>query len=202
MSKHIGLFFGSFNPIHVGHLIIASHMAQEGEIDEVWLVVSPQNPLKKKDSLLSDLHRLYMVNLAVEDDPRLKASDIEFKLPQPSYTINTLVHLAEKYPDHTFSLIMGEDNLRSFHKWKNYEEIIRNYKVYVYPRVLTSQELENKPEQHELMDHPGFTMVDAPLMKVSASHIRKTIKSGKDARYLLTEPVWKYCDEMSFYKNP
>jgi nicotinate-nucleotide adenylyltransferase len=201
MSKKIGLFFGSFNPIHVGHLIIANHLVQEDELDEVWFIVTPQNPHKEKKSLLKDLHRLYMVNLAVEDNRKLIASNIEFKLPQPSYTVTTLLHLREKYPDYHFSLIMGEDNLRSFHKWKNYEEIIKHHRVFVYPRILTTQELENAPEKSALLEHPKFIMVDAPLMKISASHIRGYIKEGKDVRYLLTEPVAKYCEEMRFYAD-
>ncbi len=198
-SKHVSLFFGSFNPIHVGHLIIANHIAQEESVDEVWLVVSPQNPHKKKESLLADHHRLYMVNLAVEDNPKLRSSNIEFKLPQPSYTVNTLVYLKEKYPDIKFSLIMGEDNLRSFHKWKNYEQILAHHRIYVYPRILTASEMANPPEPSPLLDEPAFISVDAPLMKISASHIRGAIKKGKDVRYLLTEPVWRHCDEMSFY---
>lgn len=200
MNKNVGLFFGSFNPIHVGHMIIANHMSQMDELDEVWLVVSPQNPHKKKASLLADNHRLYMVRVAVEDNDKLRASNIEFELPQPSYTINTLAHLGEKYPNHTFHLIMGEDNLRSFHKWKNYEEIMNNHKIYVYPRVLTIQEAEKGLEKNELLNHPNFELVDAPLMKISASFIRNAIQDGKDVRYLLTEPVFNYCDEMNFYR--
>lgn len=198
-GKHIGLFFGSFNPIHVGHLIIANHMVNTGKMDEVWLVVSPQNPHKKKASLLPDHHRLYMANLAAEDNDKLRTSDIEFKLPQPSYTIHTLVHLKEKYPNHQFSLIMGEDNLRSFHKWRSFETIRDEYHIFVYPRVLTIQEQEKGVEKNELLDHPNFELVDGPLMKISASFIRKAIKEKRDVRYLLTEPVFKYCDEMRFY---
>ena len=144
-NKNIGLFFGSFNPIHVGHLIIANHMAQQDLIDEVWLVVSPHNPHKKKASLLPDLNRFYMVNLAIEDNQKLRASNIEFKLPQPSYTVDTLVYIQEKYPEFHFSIIMGEDNMRSFHRWKNYEDIISNYQVFVYPRNLTDQETKEQP---------------------------------------------------------
>ena len=140
--KKVGLFFGTYNPIHVGHLVIANHLANYTELDEVWLVVSPQNPLKKKDSLLQDYHRLALVRVAIEDNPKLKASDIEFSLPKPSYTSNTLAHINEKYPDYSFALIMGEDNLRTFHKWKNYADILKNNQIYVYPRVLTEQEKE------------------------------------------------------------
>ena len=142
MIKNIGLFFGSFNPIHVGHLIIANHVAQLESIDEVWLVISPHNPHKKKESLLPDLNRLYMVNIAIEDNNKLRASDIEFKMPQPSYTIDTLTYLKEKHPDYKFNLIMGADNLRSFHKWKNYEVILKEHKLLVYPRVLTDKEIQ------------------------------------------------------------
>ena len=135
--KNIGLYFGTFNPIHVGHLVIANYMADYTDLDEVWLVVSPQNPLKKKESLLPDYHRLSLVRIAIEDNTKLKACNEEFNLPIPSYTINTLAFLKEKYGDSKFHLIMGEDNLRSFHKWKNHEEIIKYNKIYVYPRVLT-----------------------------------------------------------------
>ena len=144
----IGLYFGTFNPIHVGHLIIANHMAEHSDLDQVWMVVTPHNPHKKKSSLLDDFHRLHMVHLATEGFSKIKPSDIEFKLPQPNYTVNTLVHLEEKYPTHTFSLIMGEDNLKSLHKWKNYEVILQNHDIYVYPRI--SSEAENL----ELKNHP------------------------------------------------
>lgn len=201
---NVGLFFGSFNPIHVGHLIIADHMANHSELDEVWLVVSPQNPLKEKKSLLADHHRLALVREAVEGNTKLKASDIEFKLPIPSYTVSTLAYLREKHPSYNFSLIMGEDNIRTLHKWYNYENIINGYKIYVYPRVLTSQELSTpkaEKENNGLMEHPNVRfLVDSPVMKVSSSFIRNEIKAGNDVRYLLTEPVYKYVDEMNFYK--
>ena len=201
---NVGLFFGSFNPIHVGHLIIADHMANHSELDEVWLVVSPQNPLKEKKSLLADHHRLALVREAVDSNLKLKASDIEFKLPIPSYTVSTLVYLKEKHPSYNFSLIMGEDNIRTLHKWYNYENIIDQNKIYVYPRVLTTQELNAPKEDKEdngLMKHPNVRfLVDSPVMKVSSSFIRNEIKAGNDVRYLLTEPVYKYVDEMNFYK--
>ena len=200
MNKTIGLFFGSFNPIHVGHLIIANHVVQLEHIDEVWLVISPHNPHKIKESLLPDLNRLYMVNLAVEDNNKLRASDIEFKMPQPSYTIDTLTYLKEKYPQNEFCLIMGEDNLRSFHKWKNYESILNAHKLLVYPRVLTEQEIDKEQKLNTIIEPQHFEMIDAPLMKIAASFIRNSIREKKDVRYLLTEPVWKYCDEMSFYR--
>tara|TARA_B100000513_G_scaffold194214_1_gene122674 strand:- start:240 stop:839 length:600 start_codon:yes stop_codon:yes gene_type:complete len=198
--KKIGLYFGTFNPIHVGHLIIANYMADYTELDEVWLVVSPQNPLKKKETLLKDHHRLSLVRIALEDNTKLMASNIEFDLPIPSYTINTLVHLKEKYETHEFHLIMGEDNLRSFHKWKNQEEIINNHKIFVYPRVLTEQEMEDNTIEFSSFNHSNVIRCQAPIMKISSSFIRKAIKNGKDVRYLLTPEVFKYVDEMNFYK--
>lgn len=198
--KKIGLYFGTFNPIHVGHLIIANYMADYTELDEVWLVVSPQNPLKKKETLLKDHHRLSLVRTALEDNTKLMASNIEFDLPIPSYTINTLVHLKEKYETYEFHLIMGEDNLRSFHKWKNQEEIINNHKIFVYPRVLTEQEIEDNTTEFSSFNHSNVIKCQAPIMKISSSFIRKAIKNGKDVRYLLTPEVFKYVDEMNFYK--
>ena len=202
--KKVGLFFGTYNPIHVGHLVIANHLANYTELDEVWLVVSPQNPLKKKDSLLQDYHRLALVRVAIEDNPKLKASEIEFSLPKPSYTSNTLAHINEKYPDYSFALIMGEDNLRTFHKWKNYEDILKNNQIYVYPRILTEQEkLASDSEiKNELDKHKNITIcADVPVMKVSASFIRKAVKEKKDVSYLLTQPVFKYLTEMHFYEK-
>ena len=198
--KKIGLYFGTFNPIHVGHLIIANYMADYTELDEVWLVVSPQNPLKKKETLLKDHHRLSLVRIALEDNTKLMASNIEFDLPIPSYTINTLVHLKEKYETYEFHLIVGEDNLRSFHKWKNQEEIINNHKIFVYPRVLTEQEMEDNTVEFSSFNHSNVIRCQAPIMKISSSFIRKAIKNGKDVRYLLTPEVFKYVDEMNFYK--
>ncbi len=203
--KKIGLFFGTYNPIHVGHLVIANHLANYTELDEVWLVVSPQNPLKKKDSLLQDYHRLALVRVAIEDNPKLKASDIEFSLPIPSFTSNTLAHINERYPDYSFALIMGEDNLRTFHKWKNYEDILNNNRIYVYPRVLTEQEKEATLARVEvdngLRKHQNVIMCDdVPVMKISASFIRSAIKGKKDVNYLLTQPVFKYLTEMHFYE--
>ncbi len=199
---NIGLYFGTFNPIHVGHLIIANFMADHTDLDQVWLVVSPQNPLKQKKTLLADYHRLALVNAAVEDNPKVKASKIEFDLPKPSYTVNTLAYLTDAQPQHKFSLIMGEDNLRTLHKWKNYEQILEHNGIYVYPRALTEAELENSKDEKpiDLMTHKNVVVCDAPVMKISASFIRKAIKEKKDVRYLLTEPVYKYLTEMHFYE--
>lgn len=203
---NIGLYFGTFNPIHIGHLVIANYIAEQTALDQVWFVVTPQNPLKNKSSLLKDSHRLAMVREAVYDSPKLKASDIEFGLSKPNYTVNTLAHIIDKYPTYSFSLIMGEDNLRNFHKWKNHENILANHTIYVYPRVLTSQEEEaskslNNDQIGELKAKKNIIYChDAPVMKVSASFIRKSIKEKKDVRFLLSEPVHKYVEEMHFYK--
>jgi len=201
MKKSIGLYFGTFNPIHVGHLIIANHMVQNANLDQVWFVVTPQNPLKPKASLLADYHRLALVRIAVDDNPNIEASNVEFDLPQPSYTIHTLVSLSEKYPEYDFTIIMGEDNLNTLQKWKNYEQILNNYAILVYPRVESDENLSvNTESRSPLLDLENVTMIDAPLMKLSASFIRRSIKEGKDVRYLLTEKVVKYIDEMNFYK--
>jgi len=193
MSKEgkTGLFFGSFNPIHNGHLMIASYMVEFAGLDQVWFVVSPHNPLKEKSSLLPDHHRLSMVNLAIEDDRRFKSSNIEFKLPTPSYTIDTLTYLAEKYPGKTFIPILGSDNLPTLHKWKNWEALLSQYNLYIYPRKNTIPSLFD--------NHPSLTRVDAPLITVSSSFIRKGIAEGHDMRYFLPEKVWKYIVEMHFY---
>ncbi len=192
---NIGLYFGSFNPIHVGHLIIAQYMIQRDDIDAVWFVVSPQNPFKNKTTLLEDYHRLALVRIATEDEPKFKAEDIEFGLPQPSYTIDTLTYLKEKHPDKNFSLLMGEDNLRGFNKWKNYEQILANHHLFVYPRI------EGEPIEHTLKGHVSVTFCeDVPLMKISASYIRQQIKEGKSVDFLLMEKVAKYVDEMNFYR--
>lgn len=199
---NIGLFFGTFNPIHVGHLIIANHLVETTDLEKVWLVVSPQNPLKQKSTLLNDNQRLMMVRLAVEDNPNLLASNIEFELEKPSYTVKTLAHLKEKYPNHRFSLIMGEDNLRTFHKWYNYEKILSDYTIYVYPRLVTETEKNTgeKPFLSGLNEHPNITFCqDTPVLAISASFIRAAIQKGQDVSYLLTEPVYKYVDEMRFY---
>ena len=202
----VGLYFGTFNPIHIGHLIISNYMADYTDLDQVWLIVSPQNPLKKKSSLLEDYHRLAIVKVAIDDNLKLRASDIEFKMPRPSYTSDTLAYINEKYPEHDFNLIMGEDNLRPFHKWKNSEHILENHKLYVYPRVLTIQEEVEVEEigylpENKLRDHQNVELCEeAPIMKVSSSFIRQAIKEGNDVRYLLTAPVHRYISEMNFYR--
>lgn len=193
---HIGLFFGSFNPVHVGHMVLANYMASFTGLEQVWFVVSPHNPLKEKSSLLNQNQRLHMVNLAIGDTNKLKSSNIEFGLTQPSYTINTLAHLKEKYPQHTFSLIMGEDNLQSFTKWKNYEEILKNHKLYVYPRPNSEV-----PIAIGIKTHPNVIMTEAPLMEVSSTMIRQAIKDKKNVSFFVPQAVWQYLDEMNFYKK-
>ena len=190
----IGLFFGSFNPIHVGHLIIANHFAEFSDLDEVWLVVTPHNPFKNKQSLLDDHHRYQLVMRATDDYPKLRPSKIEFELPQPNYTINTLVHLQERYPEHRFNLIMGVDNLRSFPKWKNYDKILEHHDLYVYPRV------EQNGEHSELLNHEKVHLIDAPIVEISSTFIRNAIKDKKNVRALMPDKAWTYLDEMNFYK--
>lgn len=187
-----GLFFGSFNPIHIGHMILAEYMTEHTPIDQVWFVVSPHNPLKSKETLLEDHHRLEMVHLAVDDDNRFRVSDIEFKMPKPSYTIDTLSYLKDKFPDHNFSLILGADNLDSFHKWKNADLIIKNFHRYVYPRHGSSAGI--------LQSHENMTLVNAPRIEISSSFIRQSIKEKKSVRYFLPEKVFDYLDRMNFYK--
>ena len=194
MRKKIGLFFGTFNPIHTGHLILANHLLQYSQLDEIWLVVTPHNPHKKKSSLLNDHQRYEMVWNLCEDYPGLKPSDIEFNLPQPNYTVYTLAHLEEKYPDYDFSLIMGEDNLKSFPKWKNHEVILERHDLVVYPRY-SEGVIEDR-----FKDHPKITRIDAPRIELSSTFIRKAIKQGKDVRPMLPSSVWRYIDQMNFYR--
>ena len=194
MKKKIGLFFGTFNPIHIGHLILANHLVQYSDLEELWLVVTPHNPHKKKSSLLNNHHRYNMVWNLCADYPQLKPSDIEFNLPQPNYTVNTLAHLEEKFPQYDFSLILGEDNLKSFPKWKNYEVILEKYHLLVYPR---HSEGEVAPE---LLDHPRVQRVEAPRVEISSTFIRNAIKEGMDVRPLLPESVWKNIEENNFYR--
>lgn len=190
--KKTGLFFGSFNPIHVGHLIIANSMLTGSELEEVWFVVSPQNPLKERSTLLADHHRLQMVRVAIEENYKMRACDVEFHLPMPSYTVVTLAHLGELYPDREFSLIMGSDNLDNFHRWRNYEHILENYEIYVYPRP--------GHDGGDLASHPHVHLVDVPMMDISSSYIRERISKRQSVEYLLTEPVYKYLTEMHFYE--
>ncbi len=180
MNK-IGLFFGSFNPVHTGHMIIAEFMAERSEVDRVWMVVSPQNPHKKKSTLANDYDRLHLVKLAIGDNTKLDASDIEFSLPKPSYTIDTLTYLKEKYPDKEFSLIMGGDNLGTLHKWKNYELILQHHDILVYKRP--------EYELGELQNHPRIKLLEAPLLNISASYIRKQLREGHSIRYLVPDRV-------------
>lgn len=194
MNKKVGLFFGTFNPVHIGHLIIANHMAEFSDLEEVWLVVTPHNPFKKKSSLLENHHRLEMVYKACEGYENLKPSDIEFGLPQPNYTVTTLAHLQEKYPTNEFCPIMGEDNLKSFHKWKNYEVILENHQIYVYPRIGTG-----KPEE-KFKDHPKITRVAAPVMEISSTFIRQAVKEEKNIKPMLPAAVWDYIKLMNFYR--
>ncbi|MDP2542750.1 nicotinic acid mononucleotide adenylyltransferase [Tenacibaculum discolor] len=193
--KNIGLYFGTFNPIHIGHLIIANHLVENSDLDEIWMVVTPHNPFKKKSSLLDNHHRLEMVYLATEEYEKIQPSDIEFNLPQPNYTINTLVHISEKFPNYKFCLIMGEDNLKSLHKWKNYEVILEDYDIYVYPRV------SNGVVENQFKDHKKIHRVEAPIVQISSTMIRNAINEGKNCKPLLSDKVWKYIDEMNFYKK-
>jgi nicotinate-nucleotide adenylyltransferase len=187
----IGLFFGSFNPIHIGHLIIANYLVNYTDLDQVLLVVSPHNPLKNKSDLINMYDRLEMVTRALDDVENIRASDIEFKLPQPSYTIDTLTHLKERYPEHNFSLIMGSDNLASLKKWKNYELLLRDYKIYVYPRPGF--------EDLELINHPSVTITATPLMEISSTFIRKAIKDGKSVKFLVPDKVFEFIDSKNLY---
>lgn len=193
VNNKIGLFFGSFNPIHIGHLIIANYMANYTDLDEVWFVVSPQNPFKEKKNLGNMYDRLEMVNLAVEGTEKLRASDIEFSLPKPSYTIDTLTHLKEKYPSKTFSLIMGEDNLASFPKWKNADIILRDYRIIVYPR----------PEYDggALKDHPSVVVTETPIMELSSTFVRQAVKAGKNIRFYVPDKVIDFIEKTGLYRG-
>jgi len=190
----IGLFFGTYNPIHVGHLIIANHLAEHSDLDQIWLVVTPQSPHKTKQSLLDDHQRLELVFRATKDFPKLAPSAIEFNLPQPNYTVHTLAYLEEKHPEHQFALIMGEDNLRSLPKWKNADVIMGNYPIYVYPRKLKTAS-DSVSYSSETVTH-----IHAPIMEISSTFIRQQIKDGKNIKPLLPLAVWDYIDEMNFYK--
>ncbi|MDJ1468528.1 nicotinate (nicotinamide) nucleotide adenylyltransferase [Cytophagaceae bacterium DM2B3-1] len=187
----VGLFFGSFNPIHVGHLIIANAMAYHADLEQVWFVVSPQNPFKKSKSLLHEFDRYDMVQMAIDDNPRFRVTDIEFKLPRPSYTIDTLTYIQEKYPQHAFRLIIGGDNLEQFKNWKNYDKILEYYGLYVYPRPGS--------EVNELVQHPNVQVVNAPLMDISATFIRECIRDNKSIKYLVPDRIEEYIVRKKFY---
>ncbi|HWB62467.1 MAG TPA: nicotinate (nicotinamide) nucleotide adenylyltransferase [Chitinophagales bacterium] len=189
----IGLFFGSFNPVHNGHLIIANYICETTDLDKVWLVVSPQNPLKSKETLLRDYDRLHLINLALEYSQNLSASNIEFKLPKPSYTIDTLIYLKEKHPEHQFTLIMGSDNLATLHKWKNYEMLLRDYEIYVY--------LRRGFESNPYPENTNIHLLDFPYLDISATFIRENIKRGISMQYFLPDAVWKYINDLNWYKK-
>lgn len=189
---NIGLYFGSFNPIHIGHLIIANHVLNTSNIEKVWFVVSPQNPFKESNSLLNEFDRLHLVRLATQDDNRIKASDIEFTLPKPSYTTNTLAFVSEKYPEHKFGIIMGSDSYQNLDKWKNYESIVSNYLIYVYKREGSEIIKPFKVEPR---------ILNAPIIQISASQIRENIKTGKSIRYLVPEIVREEIETRKFYKQ-
>jgi nicotinate-nucleotide adenylyltransferase len=188
----VGLYFGSFNPVHVGHLAIANYFVEFTDIEQLWFIISPQNPLKNKKSLLPDYQRFELLYRAVGGDTKYRVSDIEFRMPKPSYTIDTLIYLKEKYPDHQFVIIMGSDGLSTFSKWKNHDQIIQNYPRYVYPRPGS--------ENINTEKHKNIELVNAPLIEISSSFIRQSIKEGKDMRYFLPKDVAEYVTEMHFYE--
>lgn len=189
---NIGLYFGSFNPIHIGHLIVANHILNETEIEKIWFIVSPQNPFKESKALLNEYDRLHLVRLATQDDNRIKCSDIEFSLSKPSYTSNTLAFLSEKYPEHKFSIVMGSDSYQNLNKWKNYETIVDNYNIYVYLRK--DHKIQNGIKKNPII-------LEAPLIEISASQIRENIKNGKSIRYLVPEIVREEIETRKFYKQ-
>lgn len=193
-----GLFFGSFNPVHIGHMVIANYIAEYSSLKEIWFVVSPHNPLKAKGSLLKDRDRLYMTQLAIGDDPRFRVSDVEFTLPRPSYTIDTLAWLAEKHPSRRFTLIMGEDNLITLDKWKNADLLVKQYPIIVYPRLYPVKRSSKRLQ--EILSMATVTKVDAPVMEISGTFIRDAIKEGRDISWFVPKPTWKYIREMHFYE--
>jgi len=189
----IGLYFGSFNPVHVGHMIIANYIVEYSDIQQLWMVVSPQNPLKNHNDLLDDYQRYEMVYRAIGDSDTIKVSKIEFSMPKPSYTIDTLAYISDKYTEHTFSLIIGADNLKSFHKWKNYETILKLYSVYVFPRL--------GYDVGDWKNHPSIHLIDAPIICVSSSFIRKAIKERKNICHFMPLKAYEYLSEMHFYEK-
>lgn len=192
MNPKVGLYFGTFNPIHIGHCVIAQHMLEFTDLDEVWFVVTPHNPHKKKHTLLDDRQRLHMVNLAIGDHYKLRVSDIEFGLPQPSYTSTTLTYLREKHPEREFHLIMGADNLESFPKWKNSDVILEDHELYVYPRI--------ESDGGDLRGHPKVHLTEAPIMQIASTAIRQAIQAGKDVSFMLPPAVWQYIDQELLYR--
>lgn len=188
----IALFFGSFNPVHIGHTAIANYIVEYGNVDKVWFIVSPQNPFKQRNTLLDEKHRYRLLQEAVGDDNRFFVSNIEFHLPKPSYTIDTLTYLKEKYPQHEFILIIGGDNLKGLKKWKNYEILVQNYEFIIYPRP--NSNLEN-------IEIKKYSVVNAPQMEISSSFIRQAIKEGKNIRFFMPAAAYEYLEEMNFYKN-
>jgi nicotinate-nucleotide adenylyltransferase len=195
----VGLYFGSFNPIHIGHIAIAGYMLEFTGIDEIWFVISPHNPLKKKETLLDDYQRLHLTNLAIGKNDRMRAMDIEFKMPVPSYTIDTLAYLEDKYPNHRFSLVMGDDNLYTLHKWKNGLELVKKCPILVYPRPDSKKPSE--PLLERILSAADIRFVKAPMMEISGTFIRNGIKKGKNMSYFMPAPVWKYIEEMHFYEK-
>ena len=189
---HIALFFGSFNPVHIGHLAIANYIVEYSSVDQLWFVLSPQNPLKKKSTLLDNYQRLEILNRSIDEYDKFRVSSIEFNLPKPSYTIDTLAHLKEKFPQHNFYLVMGADNLATLDKWKNYKILLSDYKLLVYPRP-------DVVENH-FFKEKNVTLIDAPLMEISSSFIRSAIKERKDVRYFMPPSAYEYIDEMNFYR--
>lgn len=192
MPKKTGLYFGTFNPIHIGHCVIAQHMLEFTDLEEIWFVVTPHNPHKKKNTLLDDYQRLHMVQLAIDDEVNMKVSNMEFGLPQPSYTAKSLAHATEKWPDREFCLIMGADNLQTFHKWQNYEWMLENHHIYVYPRI--------NMDGGKLKDHPNVTLTDAPIIQMASTDIRKAIKAGKNVSFMLAPRVWECLLTGNFYR--
>lgn len=219
-GKIIGLFFGSFNPIHNGHLMIANYMAEFRKLDQVWFVISPLNPFKSGEVLLADYHRRELLTRAISDYPRFRVSSVEFRLPKPSYTIDTLVYLEMEYPDNQFILIMGSDQLPGLPKWKQFDRILERYKILVYPRPVADHGTKNEMREtqggdlnqagfllhashftlQDLTNHPSIELVDAPMMEISSTFIRQSIREGKDVRFFMPEHSWQYLEEMHFYR--
>jgi len=189
----VGLYFGSFNPVHIGHMAIANYMVEYTDLQQIWFVVSPQNPLKAKNTLLADYQRYELVSRAIGNNIKFRVSNIEFSMPKPSYTIDTLTYISEKFPNHNFSIIMGSDNILTLNKWKNYEQILQYYKIYIYPR--SDFQLENVEVKG------NFEIANAPQMEISSSFIRQAIKEGKDIPYFMPSEAYKYMREMHFYEN-